>query len=286
MMKKIKLFILLMNISFLIFGQNNDLSSYNLQGKVKSMSDYSYEAVDKFGIIGKGKYDREFPFSRDYIVLFNLQGKIIEVVEYRGDKTKIDRKFLYKYDSNDNLVIIDRYFGSGRLYSKEKYKYNNNGKLTKISFFNSSGNLEALTNYKYDSKGNRIEEILERLRSPGENKPRTYKYNYDSSGNRIEETYHYSGNLGNKTIYKYDRDGNMIEETMYDYSNDKEKTYKFKYDKYGNKIEKIKVYSNESQDVLKKYEYEYDNKGNWIKRIMSKNDFPKILVERKIEYFN
>jgi hypothetical protein len=120
----------------------------------------------------------------------------------------------------------------------------------------------------------------------------TYTYSYNQKGNRLEETYHQSS--GYSDINKYDGDGNMIESEAYNAGSTEPitSTFKFKYDKKKNIIEKYQyqsdgklcytyTYINDNQgnpieenqyqsyqdgSFMSRKSFKYDNKGNLIER--------------------
>ena len=110
---------------------------------------------------------------------------------------------------------------------------------------------------------------------------------YDEKGNRIEENeYNSDGSLKSKATYKYDEKGNKIEENRYNSDGSLDKKYTYKYDEKGNRIEKNE-YNSDGSIVIEKWtnKNEYDKQGNWIKTIVFKNEIPRNIVERQIEYY-
>ena len=99
-MKKIILAILsvLRLVSCKQSEKKNDLTEENLKGKVKSIKETPYEAVDKFGQIEKGNvlYDDGTSFT-----IYNEKGNIIEENHYDSNG-RLDSKYTYEYDKNNN----------------------------------------------------------------------------------------------------------------------------------------------------------------------------------------
>ena len=131
----------------------NDWTEENLKGKVKSYSEFTYEAEERFGKIEKG--ERDFCF------------------------------FLKKsYDEKGNKIEENRYYSDGRCRYKYTYKYDEKGNIIEKNTYNSDGRLEYKYTYKYDEKGNKIEENS--YDSDGRLDPKwTYKYEFDKQGNWI-----------------------------------------------------------------------------------------------------
>ena len=209
-MKKIILVILsvLCLVSCNQSEKKNDLTEENLKGKVKSIKETLYEAVDKFGQIEKGDV------LNNYFNIYNEKGNKIEENRYDSDGS-LYFKDTYKYDEKGNKIEENRYNSDGSLYSKTTYKYDEKGNMIEDNFYDSDdGSFIYKNTYKYDEKGNKIEE-----------------YHYDEDGKFIY-----------KNTYKYDEKGNIIEEKIYhsDGRFGNTYTYKYEYDKNNNWTQRIK----------------------------------------------
>ena len=165
--------------------KKNDLTEENLKGKVKSIKETLYEAVDKFGQIEKGNvlYDAfTFPFT-----IYDEKGNNIEENHYDSDG-RLSYKYIYKYDKKGNNIEENHYDSDGRLDSKYIYKYDEKGNKIEENRYDSNGRLSQKTTYKYDEKGNTIEKNdYDSDGRPAENY--SYKYEYDKNNNwtqRIE----------------------------------------------------------------------------------------------------
>lgn len=159
--------------------------------------------------------------------------------------------------------------------------FNQKGNTVEENGYDSDGDLNYKILYKYDKQGNIIEwkqyDTDESLSSKGVPK-------YDKQGNIVEwKQYDADGNLQYKRLI--DKQGNIIEWNEYDADGNLEYKILYKYDENGNSIEEIaNDFSGKSDEY--KYEYEFDNKGNWINRLGFRNNIPKEITEREIEYFN
>ena len=184
-MKKIILAILsvLRLVSCKQSEKKNDLTEENLKGKVKSIKEITYEAVEKFGQIEKGNV----LYCLSYFTIYNEKGNKIEKNHYEFDG-RLDYKVTYKYDENGNKIEKNDYDSDGSLDSKTTYKYDEKGNIIEINNYNSDGSLYSKHTYKYDEKGNIIE--INNYNSDGRLKNTyTYKYEYDKNNNwtqRIE----------------------------------------------------------------------------------------------------
>ena len=134
----------------------NDWTEENLKGKVKSYSEFTYEAEERFGKIEKGERKGNF---------------------FESDLKK-------SYDEKGNIIEENSYNSDGRLYLKYTYKYDEKGNKIEQNSYNSDGRLETKWTYKYDKKGNKIEEngyisdgiLYDKY---------TFKYEFDKQGNWI-----------------------------------------------------------------------------------------------------
>ena len=176
-MKKIILVILsvLCLVSCNQSEKKNDLTEENLKGKVKSIKETLYEAVDKFGQIKKGNV------LNNYFTIYNKKGNTIEGNEYYSDG-RLGYKLIYKYDGKGNNIEKNNYYSDGRLNYKTTYKYDEKGNKIEKNNYYYSGRLDSKTTYKYDEKGNNIEENIYYYGSrPAENY--SYEYEYDKNNN-------------------------------------------------------------------------------------------------------
>ena len=190
-MKKIILVILsvLCLVSCNQSEKKNDLTEENLKGKVKSITENTYEAVDKFGQIEKGDIlvDSSAVYTDDgHFKIYNEKGNKIEENYYNSNGSLI-YKTTYKYDEKGNKIEENYYNSNGRLYSKTTYKYDEKGNKIEEYHYDEDGKFNYKYTYKYDEKGNNIE-----------------KNNYDSNGR-----------LDSKYTYEYDKNNNWTQRIEY-----------------------------------------------------------------------
>ena len=60
--------------------------------------------------------------------------------------------------------------------------------------------------------------------------------------------------------------------------------YIFEYDKFGNELNATSYDENDRESDKLSYTYIYDEENNWIEKVEFKNDNPKIIVQREIQY--
>jgi antitoxin component YwqK of YwqJK toxin-antitoxin module len=183
-MKKLLLILLCLPLLFGCGGEKkeNDLTEYNIKGKIKDIIETRYDAKEAFGDLEKG----------DLVA-----------------------KEKYKYDEDGNETEWTSYNSDGELEGKYKYKYDEDGNQTELTSYNSDGELEGKAKLKYDEDGNETEWTS--YDKDGELEWK-YKYKYDEDGNQTESTsYDKDGELEWKYKYKYefDKENNWIVETTY-----------------------------------------------------------------------
>ena len=112
-MKKIILAILsvLRLVSCKQSEKKNDLTKENLKGKVKSIKETTYEAVEKFGQIEKS----DVLYDRSYFTIYNEKGNIIEKNHYEFDG-RLGYKVTYKYDKKGNKIEENYYDSDGSIH--------------------------------------------------------------------------------------------------------------------------------------------------------------------------
>ena len=142
--------------------KKNDLTEENLKGKVKSITENTYEAVDKFGQIEKGDVlvDSSAVYTDDgHFKIYNEKGNKIEENYYNSNGSLI-YKNTYKYDEKGNKIEENYYNSNGRLYSKTTYKYDEKGNMIEDNFYDSDdGSLIYKNTYEYDKNNNWTQRI-------------------------------------------------------------------------------------------------------------------------------
>ena len=199
--------------------QKNDLAELKLNGKVKSIREIPYKAVEKFGEVVKGD---ALGFEQILQITFNEKGNKIESNSFNSDGS-LSFKYTYKYDDKGNQIESNSFNPDGSLSFKYTCKYDDKGNQIEENSFNPDGNLVDKYTYKYDDKGNKIE--LNYFNSDGSLFLKSTS-KYDDKGNEIERNSFISDvNLDDKYTYKYtyDQQGNWIQQIAYKVKNGVEK---------------------------------------------------------------
>src|SRR6185312_128006 len=230
----------------------NDLKGRSLKGKVKSLTENSYNVIIDSGGARKDS------LVRSNVFVFNLRGDEIE--QWRSNKDGILGKrpktiFKYKYDDMGFPLEKDQYLTSDSVPFKIKYTYDAVHNLIENNMYHS------------DTMNSAYKQV----------------YKYDLNGNKIEE---FDGNI--RSFYKYDEKGNQIEsfDSCYDSKLGQNTKGISKYNDAGFEIETIVSFLKDN--TTDKYEYKYsgyDKEGNWTSRTDFKNGKAISIEEQKIEYY-
>lgn len=239
---------------------DNDLIKENLKGKVKSYTQATYNAEEKFGETQRYKRPKEDEYFKKE---FNEMGNIISELHYykNGEKRY---KTIYEYNKDQNLIYkYDTIIG---VYDKikpiEKYKYDKNQNLLEKMKFN-KGILWYRRLYEYDRKGNLVSDAL--IKKGKTSKKKVYTFENDRVIHYV--AYDGDGEQKNKTEFKYDDNGNIIEKITNWKGGDVTKSF---LDKNGNEIKYISY--NSSGFIEMKREFKYDNDGNQIELLFYNED--------------
>lgn len=288
MNKSLNLYIIIISFGIIVFSgcedNLNPLSETNLNGKVKSIKEYKYNAIEeKFGKIEgedlitiretkydikgnnieKNTYDSKGELLWKIIFNNDRKGNILDASKYWSNG-KLAEKIIYSYDDKEFLIEENLYDYNGKLVNKYTYIYNSKGNVKEKIMYNENGVLIEKTHYIYDAKGNKVEENVY-----GSNNNLYYVYKYDSKSHLIEmEYYHHENVIFNSSI-EYDLKGNKLNEIH---------TY---FDEYG-LITDIDKFS---------YVYEdFDKENNWLRSFIygqynNENYHLFEFLEREIEYY-
>jgi len=260
----------------------NDLSNFNLKGKVKSFSQESYEVKVRNENIIKGRKIDGFNepddifFSDSYRIHFKFDenGNKIEENNFNS-KGKLHNKRIYKYNEKGNLFESSSLFNENET-TKQIYHYNTKGKLTKINYYRNEEFFVA-DNYQYDDKGNLIKYSSWVIDPPKLQWQTNYTYNQE--GNVIK-----TDDDNWVTTYEYDDKGNkIVEKQINKHDNGVIKSI-YRYDEDENVIEKIEQ-NRTGERQRSFFKYEFDKNDNWTKRITFIFDKPSAISIRKYEYF-
>jgi antitoxin component YwqK of YwqJK toxin-antitoxin module len=179
---------------------------HNLKGKVKSYTQKTYSASEKFGVWEAGELK-----DMHYMYKFNPEGMCTEFCMYQRDDLKLKTIYEYRkgrpyerrtYDQNDRLV--------GRVVPTYR-----NGKIVEDTHYDDDGTFlyKRVFNHLSD---NEIEYIA--IGEKGGNSVSKASYLYDGR-KLLKSSLRYSDgdlNWGYTTLYEYDSNGNLSKQTLRD----------------------------------------------------------------------
>ncbi len=255
----------------------NDLSNQNLTGKVKTLTESIYKAVDTLGKTQK----ISLSFMNSYT--YDKNGNKSEWREYYAG---FNRHMESQYESwlPDSLKKKNVDNSDGKLYKKHIYTYDDKGKLIESNTYNQDSSLFSKSTFIYDDKGNQIEE--DKYEPNGELFLKlTFKY--DEDGNKLENKYFSNSDttFSSKATYSYNDKGKRIEACRYDRNDSLTNSYKYKYNSKGYESETNFV-SSLGTSFNRTFIYEnFDEEGNWLILKRYDDGVLKIISEREIEYY-
>tara|TARA_B100001769_G_C22038841_1_gene558274 strand:+ start:54 stop:650 length:597 start_codon:yes stop_codon:yes gene_type:complete len=143
-MKKL---ILLLFISLLSSCDNkqNSLKEMKLNGKVNSVTQTTYSAVEKF----REPERDEFLFETEYV--FDKDGFYKKWESFSADGELLS-KAKPKYDDDGNMKEFKYYNSENELLNKQYCKYDSDGNMIEHKYY-SDGKLNHKVNYKWDDDG-------------------------------------------------------------------------------------------------------------------------------------
>ena len=203
----------------------NDLTKYNLKGKVKEVIEKEYSIKEAFGETVKDELKRIHNKLE-----FDLKGNLKQKTYYR-DST-ISFYYIYVYDRNGNNIEFSDYNKEGEIQWKSQTTYEEKGVMSESKSYDRGDSLRWITKYEYDNNDQLIKNSV---------------YNLD-------------GELQMYWVYEYDKEGNMIQITQKNAQEDKiQKMTKRKYDLLGNITESI-TYDKEGKETSR-YANVYNEEG-------------------------
>ena len=275
-----------------------------LKGNVKTVTENTFNAIEKFGKLTKG----DIKTNKQLCYKYNKVGKLIEEDYYNADKNGSGKKCykIYIYNSKGQIqeaYVYDieipvtdngspradtetQHLLNGHLVSKSVYSLNSQGIIIEEAIYGPGGELQGKNINKTDAKGRIIEEA--EYNANGALK-KEYTYKYNSAGKKIQSDC--SANNGASQIDKYDANGNNTEHILV-YNGSAIGSEKHKFDGSGNLIEVIATtFDGIEAKVI--YKYVMDKQGNYISKTSEKQttlngrngQSNQEIVERTLEYY-
>jgi hypothetical protein len=262
-------------------GNETEIISYNPDGSIYDKWIYNYNSkgykIEEifFNSYGSINYKNNYHYDDN--------GKLVESFENVLNDW-YGFKVLYNYNEKNKLENETWYHSDNSIEHKSTFKYNEIGNVIEEISYNSDFRLSLKKIYEYNSNGNLVKEVeygMDSIYSKKEIKlllkksglksqkrdkylkkcNEKYIYLYNDKGNLTEELDYNCDDIMNKIIRKYDEKNNEIEFQHYRLEIFGEKKLKLinmtrsKYDEFGNKIEEIKLNSNNEPISCIKYIY-------------------------------
>lgn len=123
-------------VKYDIYGNQVECASYNIKGELCGTR--------------ISKYDSNNNLIED--IFYDSKG------ELTNDRNDVAR-YVYTYDSQNNMIKEERYSETNFYHGKTEYKYDKNKTLTEETKYYFYGPIESKVIYEYDSIGNTIKKI-------------------------------------------------------------------------------------------------------------------------------
>jgi hypothetical protein len=277
--------------------RDQDWKRLRLQGKVKSMQETTYKAVDlekskaegknqiytyiSYSFNKKGKQTEVIAYDHNeqikFIYEYNEQNKSTKTTEYtwtRGGKPKFAHIRKYYYDSKDSLVAEIERDSNGNLRHKILYEFDSRGYKTKTAHYDANDSLWQEVTAEYDKKGNKLwDNVYYR-----DNTKRFTRYEYDNEGREIKsKVYNAKGGLQEEVLSKY-KQGNDGSVEKRQYTSQGRLLRLIKYNNRGNEVENIRYDIYGSGTVLKTL-HTYNNQGVKVEKAQFFRDVASSLTK-------
>jgi len=254
--------------------QQENLTHYNLNGKVKSFTEVSKSIAP----------DALAPMIKQ-TCLFNPDRNIVKLevydntgLRYQRDYTYTPFGYTYVKKSKQNVKGKDTWISAKpRIYTyndkTRKEETKGGGEQTEIGYYNEMGETDSI--YVYSLSGKLTQKI---------------RHLYNIGGNIIETNiFDPKGKLMEHYTYKWDKHGRKIFEQGFNSAIKFKYSQSHKYDQFDNEIafhESAVTNGLETVTTIWTYAYRYDSHHNWINRDKRDDDGNRISsTERKIIYY-
>lgn len=257
-----------------------DAEEMGISGKVHTVKEFKYSAVENFGEVAKGnafreegEWDRDIIFNQagnfdtvrlmtsagedvgSIVYSYNLQGKKVCEWNHDADGNPIDKSvFYYKKDKLDR---IEKYTAEENLSGRVKYEYDEDNGINHTRYYNFKGELLQTIEQKVSKRG-----------LPA-----------------VTKVYGREGDLANWREEKYNSQGLLEKLTVKESDGNVAMVVSFLYDDKGNAVSQTGVDGEGEAFLPHTWKYEYDNNGNWVTCTEFEGSKPLYITTRAIEYF-
>lgn len=245
----------------------------DVNGNVKTIIEYGYFAVEKWGEITEGVITAKRTYA------YNESGFQTEFILYM-DNGQLEAKEITTYNSSNKILESKVSDIDGNVYSSAKYQYDSKGKLINWKTYY-DGIMDSDISCVTDANGWVIKET-----GTAFDKYYHQTYKYDSKGNKIEENSYTDDNvLDWTTKYEYNFSSKLIKESSYQRGVTLNQVISYSYDIKGNITDIIEIFTGSSTHSINYIYDEFDNLDNWAKRRNYKNNKITGITKREITYY-
>ncbi len=236
--------------------KGNDLDKLKLYGKVKSITEFSYEALVKSGQIVKGNRVKENVSVSNY---YEFPGEKVNI----GGISNYNIKFNVKGFKTEEIW----YLPNGSLDKKRTFRYDDIGIISGIKTYSYQFTESHEIVYHYNSERKLIKEEEYDIHIPTENKTLentiAYKYYDDGKLYRIEQGRPKLSSRNNYKFYLYDKKGRLIELQDYTYYDNTIYCKRFNYNENDDIVEEFRFFVNLSDVKVQRKTY-YKSDGTSV----------------------
>jgi hypothetical protein len=247
----------------------------DLFGPVKEVKTLSYDVSESENGVQKLAVSKRRNAAFNELVQYNPAGQKSLAVHYRQD-AKIVQTTAYHYNDKGHLIRKSKYSPDSTSFAEILYKIDDNGNILHAKAGELRQALVTERRYTYDKYNNLISYV--RFRKSSENGMTTRYIFNDQQQNTEIHYFDQSGNITNKNIFKYDQFGNQIEKNRFNTKRNAGSKIEYFYDSKGNKIES-KHYSY-SGGLIYQLKFTYDSKGNLLSKSQIQPDESVLRTER------
>lgn len=272
---------------------SKELKNWNLQGKVKSISEIDYSKT--------GKYSAYLLFNPDGFIeeqtTFNPDGSLIRKWIYKSGlrnlketrhcyvrKDSLSEISYYTYNESDKITNEKLLAPDGKLKSNLDFEYDENMVLKEKKFSDDKGKILGLIRYTYDNSSRVIEELhLDSVT----HQHWKQKFTYNKEGLNEEIRYlSLNDSLIKRSTYSYLANKLVGVACSYDANNELVSKTTYEYDGYKNMTLRAIDYPLEKTTEKHSFEYKYDQFNNWTFRYEYLNGQLDDIISRKLDYYN
>ncbi|MCL2098214.1 MAG: hypothetical protein FWH23_05590 [Bacteroidales bacterium] len=234
-----------------------DLQQDRLSGKVLSVRQRVYWALEKFGRMEKGKL-QNLPVQ-DYLKVYDDDGYLMEEIHYDATDKVVSRKVITY--GQKHLMAQEENYKENTLSERIMYTYDEKNRLMKKEKFDGAGKTKEWIQYLYGSNG--LVEDEDWYKADGALNCK-FIHEYDNDLQLKEKRKYWGGgSLAQREYFYYDN-GNLSE-TVSEKHKDKLPTFDYRYvfaayDSYGDYGERTQY--NEDGDVLQTTKQTFNNLGH------------------------